>query len=728
MAEVLISLRGRILSQMVKSWVKCIQNMRFLWVFWLILGSLQSFIWADEPATAKKEESKKTQRLLKEVQELNKGLSKTQKKLEELTKNLQNLSPPPAPTKASNFSDSFMEQIESLSQHVKLRMQTFFKGVERLFQGVFFLKLKEGAQTYLMVLGATLALSASLLGLCRPWIEVRLAALLKSPHASLATSFLRITGFLVIPGFLSYNLSHLLLYLKNLLIAQPLPATYWPFIPFYCYSLWAGFWGVRCIFFLLSVFHSNLSWKSDFWLKNVFFLYFLKHILLAILEYTFIDPFSKMALSDFLVALIGMSLWQGLSALQRAFLEAEKPVLMVRWVRLCKWLSLGFFLLWFFFQTSFMTFFIPTAITGFGLIIIGPLQHVFKRLYIGLVWQYRKNFLPFRWAFKYKNWIYTFGKLCVYIIFFSIWGDFFHQFSGENIVVTISRWMFTVLTSWWITKSFNCLLIGTSAFLLIRGMNKFLEYLIEERYSSDSAENNFLFTRLKTMLAMIRTIVTILIGGPATILIISQFIPDMGSIAGWVTGIGVAGLGITFGVQSIIRDFLTGFFIIFENNLMVGDEVEVDQRAGKVEEITMRTLKIRSDNGTLFIIPFGSITIIGNKNRTFSAVLMNISVPYDTDIEKVHQIIEKSFALLKKNTVAARNIVGGMEYRGVNEVTSYSVILQAKIRTKANTQDMVRRQFNKILKQQFDEAGIRVPDAASFASSCAPSLTNTKLS
>jgi len=126
-------------------------------------------------------------------------------------------------------------------------------------------------------------------------------------------------------------------------------------------------------------------------------------------------------------------------------------------------------------------------------------------------------------------------------------------------------------------------------------------------------------------------------------------------------------------------------------------------------------------------IPFGSIVVIGNKNRLFSAVLMNISVGYGENLDRVQSLIEKAFTLVKRVPIFGRRIVGPLEIRGVNEVTSFSVIFQVKITTAPNMQDSIRRAFNRQLKQLFDEAGIVVPVPPYSASKAAPSLTNTVL-
>jgi len=225
---------------------------------------------------------------------------------------------------------------------------------------------------------------------------------------------------------------------------------------------------------------------------------------------------------------------------------------------------------------------------------------------------------------------------------------------------------------------------------------------------------------------MLKTFLRIIVWAPAIGIILAQL--GWNIETAWVTSIGAVSFALTFGLQSIVRDFVTGFFIIIENNLMVGDEVEVDQRKGKVEAIALRTLKVRSDDGILMTIPFGHIGIIGNKSRDFSAIIMNISVAYKEDLDRVQSLIEKAFLQVRRTPFVGRRVLGALEIRGVNEVTSYSVVFQIKIKTTPSNQDLVRRTFNKILKTLFDEAGIVVPTSPHMTMRASPSLTNTIVS
>jgi small-conductance mechanosensitive channel len=315
--------------------------------------------------------------------------------------------------------------------------------------------------------------------------------------------------------------------------------------------------------------------------------------------------------------------------------------------------------------------------------------------------------------------------MIIYGSVLSIW--MVHAWKGQhNFLVSVTSWGTAALASSFVTRLLDSVIIFFSALLLDRGGVRLLKYYVEEKYAHDSIEMNFFASRLKTLMAIFKTLIRVLIWIPAFSLIVSKFW-DGHSLTAVLTSIGAASFGITFGFQGIVRDFITGFFLAVENNLMVGDQVEVDQRSGTVEAITMRTLKIRSDNGTLFTIPFGSINVIGNKNRGFAAVLLNISVGYKEDLDKVQSLVEKAFSMLKKTPNVGRKVMSALEIRGVVEVTSYSVVFQAKIRTHPNDQDIVKRIFSKYLKQLFDEAGIVVPTAPYSVRFSNPSLTNTSV-
>jgi small conductance mechanosensitive channel len=369
--------------------------------------------------------------------------------------------------------------------------------------------------------------------------------------------------------------------------------------------------------------------------------------------------------------------------------------------------------------------FIPILSTILALLVTGPLGIMMRRLRVAFLWKRRTKGFFYKWILKSGAWMIRGLHILIYGSVLSVW--IVHAWKGQhNVLVSLTSWGTAALASPFITRVLDSVIIFFSALLLDRGGVRLLRYYVEEKYTHDSIETNFFASRLKTLMAIFKTLIRVLIWIPAFSLIVSKFW-DGHSLTAVLTSIGAASFGITFGFQGIVRDFITGFFLAVENNLMVGDQVEVDQRSGTVEAITMRTLKIRSDSGTLFTIPFGSINVIGNKNRGFAAVLLNISVGYKEDLDKIQSLVEKAFSMLKKTPNVGRKVMSALEIRGVVEVTSYSVIFQAKIRTHPNDQDVVKRTFTKYLKQLFDEAGISVPAAPYSVRFSNPSLTNTSV-
>jgi small-conductance mechanosensitive channel len=464
--------------------------------------------------------------------------------------------------------------------------------------------------------------------------------------------------------------------------------------------------------------------KRVFWLHMVIGVYAFCSFFLSVVSMLVGDSFEKTAICHTILD-VGMlvAFWCVYRALAIDIGDLSlnaNPKKILRAVTVVRWLFSGVAVLWLMGQAWFLFFLKPLAMTIMVWIFLYPTKQLFRHYRLRFLWKRRhKNFFLKPLFISYKFFAY-FADFLAYGITLSIWYPYVEKLLGAGnwtVLVSLRTMVFSGL--------FNALLILCFALFIIKVGDRILRYYVEEKYTSDSLENNFLASRLKTLMAMLKTSLRVVVWIPSAGLMFSQF--GEVNISAWVTSIGAASFGLTFGLQHIVRDFISGFFIILENNLMVGDEVEVDTRSGKVESITIRTLKIRSDQGMLLTIPFGNIQVIGNKNRLFSAVVMNISVGYGENLERVQALIEKAFTMVKRLPLFGRRIVGPLEIRGVNEVTCYSVVFQVKITTAPNMQDSIRRAYNRQLKQLFDEAGVVVPVPPISAARALPSLTNTIL-
>ncbi len=464
--------------------------------------------------------------------------------------------------------------------------------------------------------------------------------------------------------------------------------------------------------------------RTAFWLRMLIGVYAGSVAILGVIGLIFLESSEKNAVVRTIVDVAVMgSCWCGYKglSLDRAALELNSdPKKILRAITSVRWLFAAMTVLFVMERQWFLYFLFPVVMTAMVWIFLFPTKEMFRYYRLRFLWKRRhKDFLLKPLLLSEKVLPYVVDTFA-YGLLLSCWYPYIEMWIGAGY------WTFlTSVRSFVFSGLFNAFLIVSFAYFIIKVGDRILRYYVEEKYTSDSLENNFLASRLKTLMAMLRTSLRVVVWTPAVILAVSQF-ADV-NVGTWVTSIGAASFGLSFGVQNIVRDFITGFFIILENNLMVGDEVEVDSKTGKVESITIRTLKIRSDHGMLLTIPFGSIQVIGNKNRLFSAVLMNISIGYSENLDRVQLLIEKAFTLVKRVPIFGRRILGPLEIRGVNEVTSYSVVLQVKITTAPNMQDMIRRAYNRQLKQLFDEAGIIVPVPPSSFSKSISSLTNTSL-
>jgi small conductance mechanosensitive channel len=169
---------------------------------------------------------------------------------------------------------------------------------------------------------------------------------------------------------------------------------------------------------------------------------------------------------------------------------------------------------------------------------------------------------------------------------------------------------------------------------------------------------------------------------------------------------GIGGLAIGFGAQSLVKDIITGFFILLEDQYAVGDYVQIDSKEGIVEELGVRVTKIRDFTGELHIIPNSSITVVTNRTRGAMRALVDISIAYEVDIDRALEVMERvSGEIAKTNDT----IIEGPTVLGVASFGSSDVVIRSIAKTKPMEQWAVEREMRKKYKQAFDREGIEIP-------------------
>lgn len=169
---------------------------------------------------------------------------------------------------------------------------------------------------------------------------------------------------------------------------------------------------------------------------------------------------------------------------------------------------------------------------------------------------------------------------------------------------------------------------------------------------------------------------------------------------------GIGGIAIGFGAQSLVKDIITGFFILLEDQFSVGDYVKIGSDEGIVEELGLRITQVRDFNGQLHIIPNSSIQVVTNRNKGSMRAWVDIHVPFDEDMNKVNNVLEKVCTDIKSTN---EDIVDGPSILGITSLGESHVRFTIIAHAKAGTQWSVERAIRKRVVEKFDEENIKIP-------------------
>nr|HPO49697.1 mechanosensitive ion channel family protein [Spirochaetota bacterium] len=223
---------------------------------------------------------------------------------------------------------------------------------------------------------------------------------------------------------------------------------------------------------------------------------------------------------------------------------------------------------------------------------------------------------------------------------------------------------------------------------------------------SDASELNEKEARAKTLINVTHNIVKVVV----FIFIIFSFLQNIGiNIAALLAGAGIMGIAVGFGAQSLIKDFFSGFFILFENQYAVGDVVKIGDVSGSVEKITLRITVLRNLEGVVHIIPNGHIASVSNMTQGLSRSVIDIDVAYEENLERVFKVLNELSEEFYNDENWKPHIIKKPEILGVDRIAEYSVVVRFLTTTKPLKRWDVTRELNKRIKNKFDEVGIVIP-------------------
>jgi moderate conductance mechanosensitive channel len=241
---------------------------------------------------------------------------------------------------------------------------------------------------------------------------------------------------------------------------------------------------------------------------------------------------------------------------------------------------------------------------------------------------------------------------------------------------------------------------------VLRGLEKFMTKGLLKKEAEDISRKEELNKRIKTLISVLRKTFYVVLWSVAVMIVLSQLGINIGPL---VATAGVLGLAVSFGAQSLIKDFINGLFLILENQVRLGDVAIINGTGGLVEAINLRTIVLRDLSGVVHIFPNGSINTISNMTLGWSAYVFDIGVAYKEDTDHVSEVMSNVLDSMRAEEKYSKMILAPLEVFGVDDFGDSAVVVKARVKTQPIKQWEVAREYRRRLKKAFDEKGIEIP-------------------
>jgi small-conductance mechanosensitive channel len=212
--------------------------------------------------------------------------------------------------------------------------------------------------------------------------------------------------------------------------------------------------------------------------------------------------------------------------------------------------------------------------------------------------------------------------------------------------------------------------------------------------------------RIRTLMSVLWTVAVGLIWFVVVLTTLGQIGINLAPV---LAGAGVVGLAVGFGAQSLVKDLVSGFFLILENQVRVGDVAVVNGTGGLVEAITFRTVVLRDLSAVVHVFPNGSISTLANLTKEWSAYVIDVGVAYKEDTDQVIDVMKSVAAEMQEDPTYASAMLEPIEVFGVDDFADSAVTIKARLKTMPLQQWNVGREYRRRLKKAFDAQGIEIP-------------------
>jgi small-conductance mechanosensitive channel len=271
--------------------------------------------------------------------------------------------------------------------------------------------------------------------------------------------------------------------------------------------------------------------------------------------------------------------------------------------------------------------------------------------------------------------------------------NFFGDFTWDTIIKTGLRISMILLFAW----------------VAMKLLQKFLQRLEKHLIKKSEAEGeppSESEKRIETIVRLIKQACLLALWLTIGLVILKEFGIEIGPI---IASAGVVGLAIGFGAQNLVRDFISGFFIILENQIRVGDVAILNGTGGLVEEINFRATVLRDLGGVVHIFPNGTITTLSNLTNGWSAYVFDIGVAYKENTDHVIEVMQEVGKTMREDKKFGKSMIEDLDIFGVDKFGDSSIVIKGRIKTKPIKQWEVGREFLRRVKYAFDENNIEIP-------------------
>lgn len=262
----------------------------------------------------------------------------------------------------------------------------------------------------------------------------------------------------------------------------------------------------------------------------------------------------------------------------------------------------------------------------------------------------------------------------------------------------------TFIGSWAVNTGLKLVLILIITLIAIKGV-QLLSVRLSALFSKKKIDAEYK-KRADTLGSVIRHILNVVIFIMATMMILGQVGIKIGPI---LAAAGIAGLAVGFGAQSLVKDVINGFFILLEDQIRIGDVVNIAGKGGLVEKVNLKMTILRDLAGNVHYIPNGNIDVVTNMTKGYSRYVFEIGVAYREDVDEVIEVIKEVDEDLRKDEDFKDDILEPIEILGLDQFADSAIIIKARVMTKPIKQWRIGREYNRRLKKAFDARDIEIP-------------------